>query len=182
VLYASVATISGTAWTVASDSSAAGGSLLNNPDAGAPKVNTALADPASYAELTFTAEANIGYRLWVRGRAGNDYWGNDSVHLQFDGSVTSAGGAVYRIGTTGAASVNLEDCSGCGVSGWGWQDNGYGTEVAPLVYFATSGPQTLRIQPREDGLSIDQILLSPANYVNAPPGALKDDSTILSQP
>jgi hypothetical protein len=182
VLYASVATIAGTAWTVASDSSAAGGSLLGNPDTGAPKVNTALADPASYAELTFTAEANIGYRLWVRGRAENDYWGNDSVHVQFDGSVTSAGGAVYRIGTTGAALVNLEDCSGCGVSGWGWQDNGYGTEVAPLVYFATSGLQTLRLQPREDGFSIDQILLSPTNYVNAPPGALKNDSTILSQP
>jgi hypothetical protein len=39
--------------------------------------------------------------------------------------------------------------------------------------------QTLRIQPREDGLTIDQIVLSPAQYLNASPGALKDDTTII---
>jgi len=32
---------------------------------------------------------------------------------------------------------------------------------------------------REDGLSIDQIVLSPSTYLNAAPGALKNDNTIL---
>ena len=31
------------------------------------------------------------------------------------------------------------------------------------MYFATTGPQTIRIQRREDGISIDQIVLSPAH-------------------
>ena len=77
--------------------------------------------------------------------------------------------------------MNLEDCSGCGLSGWGWQDNGWGTGVmGPVLYFDTTGPQTLRIQAREDGFSIDQILLSPSLYLNASPGTLKNDATILA--
>ena len=93
---------------------------------------------------------------------------------------TSSGAATWRLGTTSAAEVNLEDCNGCGVSGWGWQDNGYGTNVlGPLVYFSATGPQTLRVQTREDGFAIDQIVLSPAAYLSASPGAPKNDTRIL---
>ena len=49
------------------------------------------------------------------------------------------------------------------------------------IYFAESGSQTLRIQPREDGLSIDQIVLSPAAYLSSSPGAPKNDATVLSK-
>ncbi|MFP5262931.1 MAG: hypothetical protein ACLGJB_13580, partial [Blastocatellia bacterium] len=38
---------------------------------------------------------------------------------------------------------------------------------------------TLRVQPREDGLSIDQVVLSPQTYLNSSPGFLQNDSTIL---
>jgi hypothetical protein len=102
------------------------------------------------------------------------------VFVQFSGSVTSGGSATWRLGTTSATEVNLEDCSGCGISGWGWQDNGWGTNVmGPLVYFATTGPQTVRIQTREDGFAIDQIVLSPGAFLNTAPGGLKNDTTIL---
>jgi hypothetical protein len=51
-----------------------------------------------------------------------------------------------------------------------WQDNGYGRDVlGPALYFATTGRQTMRVQTREDGLSIDQIILSPTTYSAAPP-------------
>ena len=84
------------------------------------------------------------------------------------------------IGSTSAAEVNLEDCSGCGIAGWGWQDNGWGVNVmGPLVYFGSTGPQTLRVQTREDGFAIDQIVLSPAQFLDASPGALKNDTRIL---
>jgi hypothetical protein len=130
--------------------------------------------------MTFPATAGIAYRLWVRGKAQNNHWGNDSVFVQFSGSVNSGGGVIYRIGTTSAAEVNLEDCSGCGLSGWGWQDNGWGVGVmGPLIYFQATGSQTIRVQTREDGLSIDQIVLSPATYLNNSPGALRNDNTIL---
>ena len=76
----------------------------------------------------------------------------------------------------------MEDCNGCGLSGWGWQDNGWGVGVlGPVLYFETTGPQTIRIQTREDGLSIDQIVISSAQYLNSSPGALKNDTTILAE-
>jgi acid phosphatase len=76
--------------------------------------------------------------------------------------------------------MNLEECSGCGIQGWGWQDNGWGVGVlGPQIFFQTTGQQTLRVQVREDGLSIDQIVLSPTTYLNSSPGASKNDTTIL---
>ena len=60
------------------------------------------------------------------------------------------------------------------------QDNGYGTAVlGPVVVFAAAGPQTIRIQTREDGFRIDQVVLSAEQYLNTAPGALKNDTTIL---
>ena len=168
-------------WQIVDDATAAGGRRLEQPDAGAPKVSPPLAAPQHYVELTFDAQAGRGYRLWMRGRAQNDNYNNDSVWVQFDQSVDANGAAVFRTGTAQATPVIIEECSGCGLSGWGWADNGYGT-MGPLVYFSTPGRQTMRIQAREDGVSIDQIVLSAGTYVNTPPGAAKNDKTILKEP
>ena len=123
------------------------------------------------------------YRLWIRGKADRNYWGNDSVFVQFDNSVNASGAAQFRIGTAAAAEINLEDCSGCGLAGWGWQDNGWGAGVmGPLIRFSQGGSQRIRVQTREDGLAIDQVVLSPGRYLNVPPGPLKNDNTILIRP
>jgi Bacterial Ig domain len=180
VLYAKNASVVAGTWQVVADPQAAGGARLWNPDAAVAKLTAALAAPANYFELTFNAEAGRAYRLWMRGRADNDAWANDSVYAQFRGSVTAAGAPVNQIGTTSATWVSIEDASGSGLSGWGWQDNGYGAGVlGPLVYFAVPGPQTIRVQQREDGISIDQIVLSPALYLTASPGLTKQDTLIL---
>jgi hypothetical protein len=118
----------------------------------------------------------------LRARADRNHYANDSVYVQFSQSVTSAGVPAYRIGTTGAAPFVLEECSGCPLSGWGWNDNGYGAGVlGPVIYFERSGPQTLRVQAREDGIAIDQIVLSSARYLATPPGAARSDTTILAR-
>jgi hypothetical protein len=62
--------------------------------------------------------------------------------------------------------------------GWGWADNGWDTGPVP-IYFASTGTHTVRIQQREDGAIVDQIVLSPNTYLNGPPGARLDDTTIL---
>jgi phosphatidylserine/phosphatidylglycerophosphate/cardiolipin synthase-like enzyme len=182
VLWAGDATKTAGAWRLVADATAAGGQRMHHPDAGGAKLTTALASPTNYFELTFEAVAGKAYRIWMRGKADGNYWPNDSVFMQFSGAVDGAGAAIWRIGTTSAAEYNLEECSGCGVAGWGWQDNGWGQGVmGPLVYFKTSGPQTIRIQTREDGLSLDQIVLSPVTYLNASPGPNKNDATILGK-
>jgi hypothetical protein len=166
-------------WSFLADVTAAGGVAVGSPDAGAAKSATAAATPTNYVEFTFQVEAGTPYRLWLRGRADRDSWSNDSVFVQFSNS-TNAGAPAWRIGTTDSVFVNLEDAANAGVSGWGWQDNGYGAAVfGPVVTFATGGTQTLRIQTREDGFRIDQVVLSAEKYLTTSPGGLKNDTTIL---
>jgi hypothetical protein len=180
VLGAAAPAIAVGAWRVVSDATAANGVAFTHPDAGAAKLTTALAAPLNYIELTFDAEAGRPYHLWLRGRADRNSWANDSVFVQFSGSVNANGAPANRIGTTAAASVNLEDASNAGLAGWGWQDNGYGLNVlGEVVVFETTGPQTIRIQTKEDGLRIDQIVLSSVRYLTTSPGALKNDTTIV---
>ena len=143
------------------------------------KVAPALAAPASYAEMTFTATAGIPYHLWVRMRAQNNSSSNDSVHVQFNDSVTSSGSATMRIGSTSSAEVVLQNGpSGSADQGWGWADNGWGARGVD-VYIAVTGVHTLRIQQREDGPAVDQIVLSPNTYLTSAPGPRQNDATIL---
>jgi hypothetical protein len=183
ILYASDAAASAGRWVVENDTTAAGGQRIRHPNANAAKLTTALANPANYFDLIFDAEAGVPYRLWIRGKPDSNHYNNDSVFVQFDRSTTAAGTPQFRIGSTGATTVAIEDCGGCGVAGWGWQDNGYGRNMlGPAIHFATSGPQRLRIQTREDGLAIDQVVLSPERYFSRAPGVLKNDTTILIRP
>jgi hypothetical protein len=160
------------------DTTAAGGARLWNADRAAAKIATALAAPANYFEMTFNAQAGVAYHLWMRGKADKNSWSNDSVFVQFSGSVDSRGGATYRIGTASGTWYSVEDGTNAGLSGWGWNDDAYEGLAAP-IYFATTGPQTIRVQVREDGLSLDQIVLSSKTYLTTAPGAFKNDTTIL---
>ena len=179
VLQAGKATKVVGAWTKVSDSSAAAGARMSMPEKGLGKVTTPYASPANYFEMTFSANAGTAYRLWFRGKAASNSWSADSAFIQFNDSVTSSGASAFRIGSTAATTVTIEDCSGCGVSGWGWNDNYYGKSQGSLIYFKTTGTHTIRVQNREDGLSIDQIVLSPVLYRSAAPGDNKNDDTIL---
>ncbi len=165
-------------WKTLTDSTAAASIALADPDGGAAKIATALASPTNYVDVTFTAAAGVPYRLWLRMRAAGNSYSNDSVYVQFSDSVTGGGSAIYRSGTTSALAVVLEDGKGAGVSGWGWTDANYGGLAGP-IYFSRSGAQTLRIQRREDGAIIDQIVLSSDQYYDDAPGAAKSDKTII---
>jgi hypothetical protein len=178
VLFANDATTIAGVWSLVADATAAGAVRLANRNLGAAKVTTGLAGPTSYFDMTFYAAAGMPYHLWVRGKAENDAWTNDSVFVQFSDAVDEAGSPLYRIGTTTATVLSIEEGSGAGLSGWGWQDNAYGDMAAPL-YFAQSGMHTIRVQVREDGVSIDQVVLSTGKYLTTRPGAVKDDTTIL---
>ena len=142
--------------------------------------NRSPANPTHYVTLSATVQADTNYRVWLRLKAAGNSGYSDSVWVQTSDTVNANGLPIYRIGTSSATRVNLQDCSGCTVQGWGWQDNGYGVGVlGPVLRFATGGVQSLRIQAREDGVSIDQVVLSPTTYLNRAPGGLKNDTTIL---
>ncbi len=168
-------------WSPTPDATAASGSRLFNPDRSAAKVNAPVPDPDNYFEIWFIADPTQAYKLWIRGKAQYNSWSNDSAWVQFDQSTDASGAPAYRIGTSSGLPFNLEECSGCGVSGWGWEDDGWGAvnQNGVTLRFADGGWQRIRIQTREDGLSIDQIVLSAGKYSVVRPGAARDDTIIL---
>jgi phosphatidylserine/phosphatidylglycerophosphate/cardiolipin synthase-like enzyme/regulation of enolase protein 1 (concanavalin A-like superfamily) len=168
-------------WTVLSDSTAAGNAALWNHNNGAAKIAPALATPTNYFEQSFTAVPGVAYHIWVRLRAEGNSLSNDSVHLQFTNSVDQLGSAIMRSGSTSSAEFVLQrGTSDISVSNWGWTDNGWGSPGVPVYFSATSNNvYTVRVQQREDGAIIDQIVLSPTTYFSAPPGPADDDNTKL---
>jgi hypothetical protein len=99
--------VRGADWKRVSASDAAGGAMLLNPDKGAAKRTAALSAPSSYVEFTVNAAAGVPYYLWMRLRASNDAYANDSLYVQFDAAVNAQGAAVARIGTTGGLPIIL---------------------------------------------------------------------------
>src|SRR5262245_9851334 len=182
VLYTRDANAIAGTWSLVPDETGADGWRIWNPNKSSSKVSTPLPDPANYFEIPFQAEAGVAYHLWLRGKADRDKRTNDAVIVQFSGSVDASGKPADRIGSRSGTIINLADCKGCHLLGWGWQDNGFGTDVmGPEIYFAEAGSQTIRVQVKQDGFSIDQIVLSAETFLRASPGALKNDSTILAR-
>jgi hypothetical protein len=169
------------AWNQVNDPTAAGGMRMHHPNANAPKLASPVASPQNYIERHFVADPSQVYKLWVRMKAENNVPSNDSVFVQFTGAVDQAGTA-YAIGTTSALALNLETCSGCGLAGWGWRDERWGPAQngAPvLLRFPNGGWQTIRIQTREDGVSIDEFVLSGQEFRSTAPGGAKNDTHML---
>jgi hypothetical protein len=104
-----------------------------------------------------------------------------SVWVQFS-DPRSRGSRVYALRSTSGLLVNLEPCNGCGVSDWGWQKGASWLRQATSVTFAASGRHIIRVQVREDGAPIDQIVLSPSRYLRTPPGTARVDTTIVDKP
>ena len=166
VLYAADASNVRGNWSLAADSSAAGGQRMSSADLGWSSTDSALVAPADSFDFTFAAAANTRYHVWLRLKASGNSKFNDSAFVQFSDAVDGNGSAIYRIGTTNGLFVNLQSCNGCALSGWGWLDGAYWLSQTTRVAFASSGTHTLRVQTREDGVSIDQIVLSSAAYLN----------------
>ena len=166
-------------WQTASDSASPGGVKLTTSNTGVANTSSALASPRDYVDVTFTAEAGKAYRIWLRLRAVGDSKYNDSVWVQFSDSLVN-GSPAYRINSTSGLLVNLAtDGSGSSLARWGWTNSAYWLSQPTTVTFATGGSHTIRIQVREDGVELDQIVLSPATYLNQPPGSATGDSTVV---
>ena len=183
VIWASKGAITGSNWQVLADATAAGGAALGNPNAAKAKVAPALSAPPSYVETEFSAMKGVAYHIWGRLRAQDNSTSNDSVHVQFSDAVTGPDSTTPTLGIGTSSSAELiiqEGPSGAAPNQWGWADNGWGAVGEP-IYFATTGAHRLRLQPREDGVIADQIVLSPTTYFIDAPGPRTNDATILPE-
>jgi hypothetical protein len=179
VLHVDRARIEGSGWVHVGDGTAAAGVRVYDQSMDAAKVQ-APRWPTPFVAIDFVADPARAYKLWVRLKADGDSWANDSVWVQFASSLNVAGQPAYRVGTASGLAVNLEECLHCGVSGWGWEDDGWGAvdRNGELLRFDHPA-QRIFIQTRENGVSIDQIVLSAERYLTARPGTAKNDQTIL---
>src|SRR5437870_9903633 len=182
VLYASDVTTMRGNWARVGGADAAGGQYLASVDKGWAAISAPLAVPTDFFEATFVANANTAYHVWLRLRASGDSKWNDSVWVQFSDARDANGALVAAIGSTSGLLVNLENCYGCGTAGWGWQDKAYWANPAATVRFATTGSRTLRVQTREDGVQVDQIVLSASTFLTSAPGQVANDRTIIARP
>jgi hypothetical protein len=112
--------------------------------------------------------------------------------VQFSDAL-AGGSAIYPLNSTSALDVNLATDSGAASNqAWGWVNGAYWLTQPATFTFATAGTHTLRIQVREDGVQLDQIVLSPSTYLNASascpltcgsaPGPVSNDHTIVPKP
>ena len=176
-----VATMHGQ-WTKLADATAAGGTAAWFPNAGAAKVLAAVPQPSSFFEITFDAPAGVPYRLWLRLRAQNNDWANDSVFVQFSGSVDTSSNPVYRIGTASAAEVNrggLQGLRHCGLGVAGQRLGGGRARPGRSISRRAGRTRSSAMQSREDGAFVDQTRAVAVEISVGAPGATKNDTTIL---
>ena len=181
VIYASdvVASAIHGSWSKASDATSPGSVKLVTPDNGASNANNPLASPTDYFDVTFNADANTPYRIWLRLKATANSKFNDAVWVQFSDALAS-GAPVYQMNSTSGLLVNLAtDAGASSLNNWGWQNTAYWLSQVTTLTFANGGSHTLRVQIREDGVQLDQIVLSPSTYLNSAPGSVTNDNTIV---
>jgi hypothetical protein len=169
-------------WSRVSDSTSPSGIKLTTADNGYQQLNSPLASPVHYFDVSFPTVAGSPYRLWLRlkARANSKY--NDAVWVQFSGAQAN-GSTVFRTGSTSGLLVNLATDSGAAsLNNWGWHNTAYWLSQPTTFTFPAGGTQSMRIQLREDGVEIDQIVLSPSTYLNSAPGPATNDSTIVPKP
>jgi regulation of enolase protein 1 (concanavalin A-like superfamily) len=169
-------------WTKVADASAAAGIKLSTPNIGESHTDAPLATPGTYFDATFSAPANTPYTIWLRLQALNNDKLNDAVWVQF--SDARVGGApIYGLDTTSGLLVNLATSSSAtSLDHWGWQNAAYWLSQPVTVSFASAGTHTIRVQIREDGVQLDQIVLSPSQYFSSAPGSVTNDGTIVPKP
>jgi hypothetical protein len=169
-------------WSVAADPTSPNQVKLITPNNGVTQLDIPLAAPAQYFDVAFEPIAGTPYTVWIRLKALDNAKANDAVWLQFSGA--SVGGApLYQIGTTSGLLVNLAtDATATSLRNWGWKNGAYWLSQPATLVFAAGGTQTLRVQTREDGVQLDQIIISPVNYRSSSPGSQTDDTVIVPKP
>ena len=170
------------AWSSAADATAAAGIKLQTPDNGVANASAPLAAPVDYVDVSFTASSATPYTFWMRLKALNNSKYNDSLWVQFSDAQVG-GSSIYPMNSTSGLIVNLAtDSTASSLNNWGWQNTAYWISQPTTVTFAATGTHTLRIQTREDGAQLDQIVLSPVAYLTASPGSVTNDTTIVPKP
>lgn len=148
------------------DPASPGGKSIGTPNKG----DILDPPPENDPHVTFRVKVQrgVGYRCWIHMKVGAPKGEADAnkMYVQFSDAVDKNNKAVLRPRT-----ASFLTAQGPTQQGWTW----VGCDaVAPaasdnLVYFATDGEVTVRLQGGEEGVAFDQLVLSPSRYLDKPP-------------
>jgi len=148
------------------DPASPGGKLVGYPNSG----DELDPPPENDPNLTFTVQvrAGIPYRCWVHMRVGPPMGISTAnlVWVQFSDAVDAAGRE-----TLAPRSASYLTAKGPTREGWSWVGCDAQGGSDSRVRFGKSGEVTVRIQLGMEGVGFDQVVLSPARYLDAPPSA-----------
>lgn len=132
--------------------------------------NSAESHPEHYFDVSFNANKDTKYHVWARLKvvAESDWGTSDSLYMQFSDSYMDIGytDPVNQIwGNEGLVVTHGDDT-------WEWNDIWTGiTNRGEEFYLANNGAHTLRVQRREDGFAVDQVVISSSTYMSGSPGS-----------
>ncbi len=131
------------------------GYMKASPDTGVNASNGPVLMPALYLDYCINFSTAGTYYFWVRGATGDSRGGGNSLHIALDGANPDLSSG-NRIGN------NINDWSGmCGLpQSWGWVSTAEGSRGRASVNVPSAGLHTFRLWFREDGLRIDQFVLT----------------------
>jgi hypothetical protein len=148
------------------DSAAAGGRLALTPNTGGNLDPPPEDDP--HVSFKAKVQGGVPYRCWVRMKVGTPKGVSkaNKLWLQFSNAVDAKGREVLKPGTGSYLTAQ-----GPAQSGWAWVSFEPADAKAPaaLVQFRNSGEVTVRIQAGMEGVGFDQLVLSPARFLDKPP-------------
>ncbi|HEY7443297.1 MAG TPA: hypothetical protein VH701_12810 [Vicinamibacterales bacterium] len=145
------------------DSASPGGKLVGYPNRG----DILDPPPEDDPHVTFSVpvQRNVPYRCWVHMKVGPPKGKSQAnmVFVQFTDALDKANKEAYKPGTGSYLTAR-----GSTSEGWKWVGCDAGSSPA-LVSFKNGGTVTVRIQAGMEGVGFDQVVLSPARFLDKPP-------------
>src|SRR2546422_9204784 len=149
-----------------SDSASPGGKMVGTPNTGDMLHPPPEEDP--HVKFKVNVQSGVPYRCWVHMKVGapKGFSKANRLYVQFSNAVDAANREVLKPGTASYLTAQ-----GPTQQGWKWGgcDVAGGKPSDSLVYFRASGEVLVHVQAGMEGVAFDQLLLSPAQFLEKPP-------------
>lgn len=151
-------------WRFVDNPASPGGKLVDTPNSGGNLDPPPESDPHVVSKIK--VEGGVPYRVWVHMKVGtakgvskaNKLW------VQFSNVVDAKGKGILK-----PESASYLTAQGPTVSGWVWVPCDMAGEKATKITFKGGGDVTVYIQAGQEGVGFDQLVLSPARFLDAAP-------------
>ena len=143
------------------DPASPGGKLVGTYNGGGHLDPPPEEDP--HVTFKVRVQGGVPYRCWIHMKVGPPKGESQAnmLWVQFTGAVDNANREVLMPGT-----ADYLTATGPTRQGWAW----VGCESSqPRIHFRTSGEVTVRLQAGMEGVGFDQVVLSPARFLEHAP-------------